>query len=253
MHSLHGTLLGYSDGTTIMQARRIAALTGLTWRNKIASLYDGSDLDAFTRVADVKILQTTTNKEDGLLRQMVLEIDGLWLAVCYIREQIVVSAMIEKDIDPNEEKERAEFKAARLAEKAKEKAAREGKDNDLNGGTESRSKEGKAAASDRKAGGSDGKEAAPNNDSDAIKSAGAITDERPPSPTKSVSTDHTGSTREVTESEWDEVLGRNEPPVKTIPHDQEPGKIQILKWKAEGMAAVMLKDMKVFKMPTGGY
>ena len=253
MHSLHGTLIGYSDGLGIVQARKIAALTGLTWRQKNANLLAGSDFEApYNYVVDVKIHQITTNKENNGLRQMVIEMDGLWIAVCYIKESIVVSALIEKDFDPNEEKERAEFRAARLAAKAKEKAGLEGAGDNPTANIEKSFKIGKE-------GNSDGKEPGPDHENHATKEIDAATEAATVNDTSthdrcnSVSSNHSGSTVPLTENEWDDMCGRNEPPVEHIPHDREPSKIQILKWKAEGMAAVMLKDMKDFKMPANGY
>ncbi len=259
MHTLHGTLLGYSDGMGILQARKIAALTGLTWRLKNESLMSRQGHDAITGAAMVlKVLQVTSNMHDGSLRQMVVEADGMWVAVCWVKQQVLVSAMIEKDPDLEEEKEQVT-----LADKAKsettEGAALETKakdTNDDNGSSPGAAVEGEvkdtnegngSGSGDSKEGRSNGD----NSDKGMHEDTEATKDkERPTSPAHSWMS---ASTEEFSPSVMDEILGRNLPPVKMIPHEHEPSKLQILKWKAEGMAVVLKKDLKDFKMPAGGY
>ena len=240
MHTLHGTLLGYSDSLSIMQARKIAALTGLTWRLKNNTLVSQGPKTDVTGggVMVLKTLQVTTNNHDGSLRQMVVEVDGLWVAACWVKQEVLVSAMIEKDPDPKEKKEEATA-AENVKNEPKEKATTDDKpkeSNYTNGGPSN-----------------DPKQASPQSDDSYIDDPRAKPHKSRKPRATSVHSWKSASTQEFTTSERDEFEGKNDPPVKMIPHDQEPSKMQILKWKAEGMAIVLKKDLKEFKMPTGGF
>ena len=238
MHTLHGVVLGYSDGTTIIQARGFAALTGLSWRLKndalLAEPYRRGPPSVTTGGGfPFKVLQVTTNMHDGSLRQMVGEMDGFWIAACYIKQQLLVSVVIEKDPDPDEKEVTAPTDIAKS--EAKESASIQGKAIGPNGGTEHSSGDGEQNGPTSDKGKNDGTEAATENP-------------RTPSPASSANTQSTEPLSPRTADYW---AGKNQPPVKMISHDNEPSKIQILKWKAEGMAAVLKKDLKDFKMPTG--
>ena len=260
---------------SILQARKIASLTGLTWRLKNESLTSHQGRECITNAAMVlKVLQVTSNMHDGSLRQMVVEADGMWVAVCWVKQQVVVSAMIEKDEDPEEEKEqvtaadKAKSKTtegAALETKAKDtndgngsgldvaaegkaKGTTEGNDSGLGFGVEAEAKDTNEGS---RSGSVDSKESGSNPDNGYHEDTDATKDEdRPTSPAHSWMS---ASTEEFPPHVMDEILGRNLPPVKMIPHEHEPSKLQILKWKAEGMAAVLKKDLKDFKMPAGGY
>ena len=240
MHTLHGTLLGYSDGMSILQARKIAALTGLTWRLKNNALVSrGSKIDVTGGgVMVLKTLQVTTNNHDGSLRQMVVEVDGLWVAACWVKQEVLISAMIEKDPDPEDKKEEA-TEAETAKEEPKEKASTvdKGKEsNDANGSPSNHSIKG-----------------SPSSDDSYIDDPRAKPHKTHKSRTTSIHSWMSASAEDFSRSERDKFEGKTDSPVKMIPHDQEPSKLQILKWKAEGMAIVLKKDLKEFKLPAGAY
>ena len=237
MHTLHGTLLGYSDGIGITQARKIAALTGLTWRLKNDSLVSqGSKSDVTGGGAMVlKTLQVTTNNQDGSLRQMMVEVDGLWIAVCWVKQQILVSAMIEKD-QKLEKKKVESMKRENTKNEPEEMAATEDK--------------AKSSQETKESLYSDSKDGSPKSD-DSLNDVSKDQGHKPRS--TSMHSWTSGSTEEFSHAERNEFMSKNDSPVKETPQDQEQSKLQILKWKAEGMAIVLRKDLKEFKMPAGGF
>lgn len=240
MHTLHGTLLGYSDSLNLRDARRIAALTGILWRETNQDLIKGGDgLIPHEYGGMVHTVQLTTNMEIGNLRQIVLDIEELWVAAHYVKERIVVSAMVERDLPPPKEKE-----ATAPADTAKTEA------------TQTPNTQGKAddAAGANGSSPTANQETSPPDDNTANNDTAALTDDATPGSPKSW---HTASTVEMvlTPSMRAEIehMNRFAKGTGLIPHDREPTKIQILKWKAEGMAAVLKKDLKDFKMPGNGY
>lgn len=181
----------------------------------------------------VHTVQLTTNMDIGNLRQIVLDMQELWVAAHYIKERIVVSAMVERDLKPQVEKE-----ATAPADTAKAEA------------TQTATTQGEAddTAVANGSGPTTNEETSPPDDT-----AAPTGDATPGSP-KSW---HTASTVELvlTPSMRAEIEygSRFTHPTGLISHDREPMKIRILKWKAEGMAAVLKKDLKDFKMPGNGY
>ncbi len=240
MHTLHGTLLGYSDGFSLRDARRIAALTGIIWRETNRDLVKGGDgLVPHEYGGMVHTVQLTTNMDIGNLRQIVLDMDDLWVAAHYIKERIVVSAMVERDLKPQVEKE-----VTAPADTAKTEA------------TQTATTQGEAddTAVANGSGPTTNEETSPPDDNTTNDDTAAPTDDATPGSPKSW---HTASTVELVltpsmraELEYANRFAR---PTGLISHDREPMKIQILKWKAEGMAAVLKKDLKDFKMPGNGY
>lgn len=178
--------------------------------------------------------------EVGNLRQIVLEMDEFWVAAHYIKERIVVSALVERDLGPEVEKE-----VTAVADAAKTEA------------TQGATAQGKAddAAVDNGSGPAADKETSPNIDKGANEDTKAPIDDATPGSPKSWRTDSTVEL-EMTPSlraKMEHSLRIQRYSTGPIPHDREPSRLQILKWKAEGMAAVLKKDLKDFKMPGAGY
>lgn len=147
---------------------------------------------------------------------MVAEVDELWLAVCYIKEQLLVSAIITKDPEPKVEKKQV---TASTTANEEEMA------------------------------------------SVAEPTIGSTTERATstPTPTNMLQSFASGST-ECIDSDEEEIVfkpkSRKSPALSQeslIEHGKEPSKMQILQWKAEGMAEELHKQLADFKMPEGAY
>ena len=94
--TINGTLLGYSDGTTIEQGRTVAALTGAAWRinnNLIAQgVEDIPDSGPFLK--NMTIFPYNDPESSGLgLKSMLAEVNGMVIAVHDVKERLLVAAM----------------------------------------------------------------------------------------------------------------------------------------------------------------
>ena len=90
----NGTLLGYSEGTTIRKGRTIAALTGAAWRiNDDMILNHSKDVPyagSFLKMVEV----FPYDQADAGLKCMLAEVNEWLIAVHYIKERLLVAAML---------------------------------------------------------------------------------------------------------------------------------------------------------------
>lgn len=90
----HGTLLGYSDTTVIKQARKAAALFGVTWRSTNLAPQDSQESPQSNIAPLLKILKTI-KEPHGKLSIMTVEIDKRIAAICDVKGSLLVAALVE--------------------------------------------------------------------------------------------------------------------------------------------------------------
>lgn len=94
--TINGTLLGYSDGTTIEQGRTTAALTGAAWRINNNLLVQGvQDIpDSGPFLKNMTIFPYNDPESSGTgLKSMLAEVNGMVIAVHDVKERLLVAAM----------------------------------------------------------------------------------------------------------------------------------------------------------------
>ena len=90
----NGTLLGYSEGTTIRQGRTIAALTGAAWRINNDILINGSGEAPHSGNFLTNVEVFPYEQAEAGLKSMIAEVNGQVIAVHDIKERLLVAAMI---------------------------------------------------------------------------------------------------------------------------------------------------------------
>ena len=181
LFTIYGNVLGYSDNTSIQQARAVAAMAGGAWRvHNQAFIQDIPEIHENARKF-CKTLETFPydHHENGL-RAMIVVIDDVVIAVHDVKERLLVGAMLPLATIEQDDANRSGADDDRIAAAGQDK--------------------GKGRAED------DGGESSGKGDEDA-------------------------------EEEGDD--------------DKPTSKKQILVWRAEGMADVLLGDLVNFKMPQG--
>lgn len=92
----NGTLLGYSEGTTIEQGRTVAALAGAAWRINnnlvVHGLEDIPDSGPFLKNIAIFPYHDPESSEAGL-KSMLAEVNGMVIAVHDVKERLLVAAM----------------------------------------------------------------------------------------------------------------------------------------------------------------
>ena len=89
----NGTLLGYSEGTTIDQGRTVAALTSRSWRtNHDLIIHDSGNL-ADPGPFKMNVQTTPYGKYEDGLKSMFAEVNGFLAAVHDVKERLLVAAM----------------------------------------------------------------------------------------------------------------------------------------------------------------
>jgi hypothetical protein len=90
----HGTLLGYSDTTIIKKARKIAALSGVTWRaTNLAFQNNNQNLNS--KGATLLKVLNTIKGPDGELTIIVVEVEKMLAAICDVKGSLLVAALVE--------------------------------------------------------------------------------------------------------------------------------------------------------------
>lgn len=90
----NGTLLGYSEGTTIRQGRTVAALTGAAWRINNDRILNGSSEAPHSGNFLTNVQVFPYDEAEAGLKSMFAEVDGMVIAVHDIKERLLVAAMI---------------------------------------------------------------------------------------------------------------------------------------------------------------
>ena len=113
----NGTLLGYSEGTTIEQGRTVAALTGAAWRINnnlvIHGLEDIPDPGPFLKNIAIFPYHDPESPELGL-KSMLGEVNGMVIAVHDVKERLLVAAMHPLDAPETTEADEASEKMKSL-------------------------------------------------------------------------------------------------------------------------------------------
>ena len=91
---MYGTLLGYSDDTTIGHARKLAAMIGAEWRTHNKAVINGSN-DAHNLSHFLTHVEPLPYNQAGDgLRSMHGEASGMMIAVHHVKGRLLVAAMI---------------------------------------------------------------------------------------------------------------------------------------------------------------
>lgn len=113
---------------SIRIARKVTALAGLTWRANETALRSGAEGSVSASSALLKTIAINAKDNDGKLTSMVAEAEGMMAAICYIKETILVAALVPVKTLPGKKEKEAKAEENTVSSEDESAATSSGKE-----------------------------------------------------------------------------------------------------------------------------
>lgn len=95
--TVNGSVLGYSDNTSIALSREIAVMVGSAWRCHDHAILNDDPSSVQSAKTFCKTIEVIPHDEKAAgLRALIVESEGMVAAVHYVKQRLLVAAMLPK-------------------------------------------------------------------------------------------------------------------------------------------------------------